>query len=494
MIKELFELIRSMTPTEKRYFRVHTSRKSEETGSSGSNQYRYLDLFDQILSMDRWDEQRLKKDDNPYLAQDKKYLYETILKLMREYRSKRSAQIQVRNMLQDIEYLNEKELYHHAQKLIKRAKKLAQKYEDNIALLQISQMEIMFIARVREKTLTTGQIQQIITEKNHALNRVRDELEYLGSYVLLFKEFLHHRLLTDEDQKQQLRRLISEEIFDESQKPQSIPGLRRFHQAKALYYQLLGEFEESYENFSIVLELWRKHPSYKYEMITAYITDISNFLTACLYSEKHMDSMPGIIKEFDRVEAKTMFHRNMVFEKRSSYILLYAMNSNQIDTGIEFANSYIIKEKALLKTISVKSRINILYNLLCLYLEAGKYKDALELLQMLQPDLDRLPHQVAISICRFHTILQYEIGEDPDKGLDNIRKYLIKNRMLPDDHKEIQINQLVLELYHAYPKDQAEILERIEMLVPETDPHTDQRPVGFEEFARWVDRTRQRLR
>jgi hypothetical protein len=168
--------------------------------------------------MDRWDETALKKDDNPYLAQDKKYLYETILKLMREYRSKRSAQIQVRNMLQDVEYLNEKELYHHAQKLIKKAKKLAQKYEDNLALIQISQLEIMFIARVREKTLTTEQIQQIIIEKNQALNRVEDELEYLGSYVLLFKEFLHNRQLTNENQKQQLRELVSEEIFDESQK------------------------------------------------------------------------------------------------------------------------------------------------------------------------------------------------------------------------------------------------------------------------------------
>jgi hypothetical protein len=107
--------------------------------SPASNQYRYLALFDRILSMDKWDETVLKKDDNPYLAQDKKYLYETILKLMREYRSKRSAQIQVRNMLQDVEYLNEKELYHHAQKLIIKAKKLAQKYEDNIALIQISQ-------------------------------------------------------------------------------------------------------------------------------------------------------------------------------------------------------------------------------------------------------------------------------------------------------------------------------------------------------------------
>jgi hypothetical protein len=170
------------------------------------------------------------------------------------------------------------------------------------------------------------------------------------------------------------------------------------------------------------------------------------------------------------------------------------MNSSQIETGIEFANSYIIKEKALLKTISVKSRINILYNLLCLYLEAGKYKDAMEWLQMLQTDLDRLPHQVAVSICRFHTILQYEIGEDPDKGLESIRKYLIKNRALPDDHKEIQINQLVQALYHAYPKDQLKILEEIEALIPEKDPRSDQRPIGFEEFARWVDRTRQHLR
>jgi hypothetical protein len=62
-------------------------------------------------------------------------------------------------------------------------------------------MEIMFIARVREKTLTTEQIQQIIIEKNQALNRVEDELEYLGSYVLLFKEFLHNRLLTNEGAK-----------------------------------------------------------------------------------------------------------------------------------------------------------------------------------------------------------------------------------------------------------------------------------------------------
>jgi hypothetical protein len=32
MTKDLFELIKAMTPTEKRYFRVQTSKKSEETG------------------------------------------------------------------------------------------------------------------------------------------------------------------------------------------------------------------------------------------------------------------------------------------------------------------------------------------------------------------------------------------------------------------------------------------------------------------------------
>ena len=76
---ELFQLIKSLTPSEKRYFKVNASKN----GDSKSN---YLQLFEAMdAQKDLYDEQHLKaKHSNKsfvkYLSAEKKHLREQIMK------------------------------------------------------------------------------------------------------------------------------------------------------------------------------------------------------------------------------------------------------------------------------------------------------------------------------------------------------------------------------------------------------------------------------
>ena len=75
---KLFELIKSLSQTEKRYFKVGVG------ALGGNNSHQFIELFDCIASMDNYDENELKKALNEgkgakHLAFRKSHLYDTIL-------------------------------------------------------------------------------------------------------------------------------------------------------------------------------------------------------------------------------------------------------------------------------------------------------------------------------------------------------------------------------------------------------------------------------
>ena len=91
----LFQLIQSMSSSEKRYFK----RNALIAKDADAN---YLKLFDALNKMQEYDEAALKK--KPFVkhfASERKYLYEAILRSLRNYCKEESIRTQIFDLLID---------------------------------------------------------------------------------------------------------------------------------------------------------------------------------------------------------------------------------------------------------------------------------------------------------------------------------------------------------------------------------------------------------
>ena len=89
---DLFHLIKAMSKSEKRYFTLDAKK-------SGKEGAKYLSLFQMINGMDEYNEAKLKTKIKKNLSSDKGYLYEAILRSMRDYRSAKSRAAQIKERI-----------------------------------------------------------------------------------------------------------------------------------------------------------------------------------------------------------------------------------------------------------------------------------------------------------------------------------------------------------------------------------------------------------
>ena len=120
----LFDLIQSMTMSEKRFFKISSDRHS----IGGKNNY--LLLFDLIEGMPEYDDDQVRNA--PFVknaSQEKNYLYRIILKSLNAFHASSTTRLKVYDLLSSVEVLKQKGLYEHALKLVVKAQKMAQEHE-----------------------------------------------------------------------------------------------------------------------------------------------------------------------------------------------------------------------------------------------------------------------------------------------------------------------------------------------------------------------------
>lgn len=121
---KLFQLVRSLTKTEKRYFSIYTQLHAKSENND------YLKLFREFERQETLDESRIKQNLAgerllEHYAVTKSYLYDLILKAMRSY-SKHSEDKRVLDLIQDVEFLASKGIFDQALQLLFKAKEMAE--------------------------------------------------------------------------------------------------------------------------------------------------------------------------------------------------------------------------------------------------------------------------------------------------------------------------------------------------------------------------------
>ncbi len=178
---ELFDLIRSLTKSEKRFFKLHSSLQAGDKN--------YLRIFDAIDKQRSYDEEALKKHFSGeqfvrHFPSEKNHLYKLIMKALRAYHSESSISGILKQEIKNIEILYDKALYNECNKALHRAKRIARENERFYYWFELLSWEKMLLEEAYESGEFTKDLDALIEEEREVIEKLRN----LAAYHILYSK------------------------------------------------------------------------------------------------------------------------------------------------------------------------------------------------------------------------------------------------------------------------------------------------------------------
>ncbi|GJM31886.1 MAG: hypothetical protein DHS20C18_08870 [Saprospiraceae bacterium] len=431
---DLYNLIKAMSKSEKRYFTLD----AQKTNRKGS---KYLDLFQAIKDMDIYDEEKLKKKFGVGLPHDKIYLYEAILRSMRDYRSSTSISAQIREMILDSKYLYERGLYEQCQDRLQTARDLARDLDDQLALLEINKEERSLVWQNRKKYYEKD-IDQLANQSRLIRTSFSEEMLYLDLYEDLSKLVMRQFELKDEKEKTNLREKYAEFLEKARGNTISSRAQRRYFQCQALYHQLLGDFDNVYKYYYMVVDWWNANPKYRDEEFYRYIVDISNLLHACSVKGQY-HYLPDLLQTLESSSPKNIHDKGVVFQKVAIYKLMYHINSGDFE-GVDLLLDKIDVGLTQFR-ISKGSKLVLIFNVVCLLFVFEDFKLCISWADRIlkkEKTSSRQDIQRAIRIVQVIAYLEMEMDEELESTIRAYQRYFQKNGLSRDAFEFRMISHL----------------------------------------------------
>ncbi|MCA6364911.1 MAG: hypothetical protein IM638_17905 [Bacteroidetes bacterium] len=173
---ELYELVQSLSKNEKQYFkkyaRIHINSRDNN----------YVVLFDALCKLKVYDEKKLRiqlehTEFVNNLSRVKNYLYELITKSLKSYHSESSNPALVLDLIQRAEILLTKNLVEHSGKLIRRARKIAEKYDLSFYLIDIILWEMIIEIKEIPSHQVSSYYDRKLDELDYHSKLLRDQIE-----------------------------------------------------------------------------------------------------------------------------------------------------------------------------------------------------------------------------------------------------------------------------------------------------------------------------
>lgn len=478
---DLFHLIKAMSKSEKRYFSLD-ARKSGREGS------RYLEIFQAINKMEEYDESKLQKKFPKNLSSDKGYLYEAILRSMRDYQSSKSKSVQIKEKMIDSRYLYERGLYDQSEERLKEARNLVVELEDQFVLLEISK-EQQLIKRGSVKSFSKDYIahlKELNKERKKNLKAVLEEVKYLDLYHQLSLQVLSEYDLKDSESKEALKKQSSLELLNEENIPISSHAEWRYFQCNALYAQLLGDSNKVVHYFSKVVEWWDAHPKFKKEEFHRYVVDVSNLINTCFKSIDYRHRVPELLTKLENENPQNFHEQRIVFQSISLSKLLYFFSKNDL-IG---AKNFVPEIEEGLKKFSSRQDIVLSINICILFFVLKEYDNSFKWSDWTIKTLKTTKRQ---DIQRFIRILNlislYEL-DDFDKLESSFRSFerYFKKQMLQRNSYELTLIKFLKEINNAALLDVKNVFIQFKNYLLELQNQPENRnKIGLEELLLWLE-------
>lgn len=427
---ELFSLIKSLTKSEKRFFKLNSTLQAGEKN--------YLKIFDFIEKQSRYDEEQLKtefKDETfiQHLPSEKNHLYKLILKSLRSYYSEQSVSSILKQEIKNVEVLYNKALYKECSKFVKRAKSLAIEYEKFYYHYELISWEKKLLEEAFESGIFDHNLDELIREETEVIEKLRNLAEYQILYSKINYIFRSGGFTRNEHERKIVNEIADYPLIKGKNTAISTRATTICYYIKGLCSASTRDYEDALINFRKAKTVMDRQPRIRDDiqqryiytlgfLLTCYI-DVHDFVNAesilteldALAGNKSYDSPDSQVRLFTtcNIGRLQLYNRQGDFAKALN--LVPAIEEGLVDFGEK-----INKEKQLLFN----------YNMGYSYFGAGDYHKALKYINTVLNDNEKQLRQDIYSFSRiFNLIIHFELSNHDfiEYDLKSAARFLTKH-------------------------------------------------------------------
>lgn len=440
---ELFDLIKSLSKSEKRFFKLTSSLQSGEKN--------YLKIFDFIDKQPTYDEEELKEFYKGekfinHLPSEKNHLYKLILKSLRGFHSDNSVSAVLKEEIKNVELLYKKSLYKECRKFLLRAKKQAAEHEKFYYWFELISWEKLLIEEDYEQGNFTYDLDKLIQEELDVIERLRNLAEYQMIYSRINYIFRRGGLVTKPEDISAVDEIANHHLIKGKNTALSSRAASICYYIQGLCNATKRDYSTALVKFNRTKFILDNNPKIKGSLAKRYVRTVHNLILANI-SLKNYDKADLLISELESLQSTKGFNTYDVKVKiftciyNSRITVSYRKGSFQstlkiVEEMIEGLNHYgdaLPKEQVLLFS----------YHIAYVYFGAGLYRDALKWVNSILNENEQKLRQDIYSYARiFNLILHYELGNY------DLLEYLMKSttRKIKKNSHTVEVEMSIIRL------------------------------------------------
>lgn len=265
---ELFDLIKSLTKSEKRFFKLHSALQSGEKN--------YLRIFDAIDKQKVYNEEVIKKQFAQetfirHFPSEKNHLYKLILKALRAYHAESSVGGVLKQHINNIEILFGKALYSEATKVLQRAKKAAQEHERFYYWYELLRWEKMLLEEAYQSGNFTNDLDSLIKEEEMVLEKLQNLAAYNVLYAKINYVFRSGGYVRTEEEHAMVEEISDHPLIKGKNTALSNRASTICHYTQGFCYWAKRDWTTSYAKFHRAKEILDKHPQLRKDLPKRYV-------------------------------------------------------------------------------------------------------------------------------------------------------------------------------------------------------------------------------
>ncbi|MES2628891.1 MAG: hypothetical protein V4616_07970 [Bacteroidota bacterium] len=448
---ELFQLVKSLTKSEKRFFKLTSSLQSGEKN--------YIKIFDAIEKQTEYNEEEIKAlfSDETFIKHfpsEKNHLYKLILKSLRSYHADNTAASILKQEIKNIEVLFKKTLFKECGKFLQRAKKIAEDNEKFYYSIDLIDWEKILLEEAYEAGEFTRELNELISEEQNVILCLNNLADYQVLYSKINYIFRLGAFVKSEEERVMVEEIAKDPLIMDSSQALSV-------RAKSICYYVRGfccvafrDLTGAIKNFEKAKEALESNLNVMNDLPNRYVRIINN-LAQVYISNKDYGKVDGLLKLFKDLSTRPAFStadvENLLMFSKNTTELLVLNRQGDYKEGVRKAEDIIKHFRDQNVIISKEKEIILNYIIAYLYFGNGQFKDALQWINKVLNDNENTLRQDIYSYARiFNLIIHFELGNY------DLLEYIIKstNRYLNKKNRDYQVETTLVDYIKKLSKQQ----------------------------------------
>ncbi|WBA43134.1 tetratricopeptide repeat protein [Hymenobacter canadensis] len=486
----VFQLIKSLTRSEKRHFRLSTSR------AGATDDLKFLLLFDALDALDTYDDTlvlaQVPSLRRVQLANLKANLYRQVLSSLRVYHAGQNPDIQLHEQLDYARVLYNKGFYQQALRMLDKVKQAARQAEmPHIVLLALDfekLIESQYITRSlegRAETLTAEATDTVAhLTKMHALSNA--SLRLYGLYL----KAGHARNRTDHEQ---ITAFFRTHLPPHEDQQGNFFEKLYFYQAHVWYHTLDQDFRAGYRYAQKWVDLFEQAPHMKDLQAMLYIKGLHNLL-ASLYNLLYYSKFIQVLRTLEEFAASQTRRSS----PNTEILLFQYLYTNRINAyflegrftaGLDMVPELLEQLERYKPQLDMHRTLVFYYKIASLYFGSGRYEKAIEYLSLIIQHKDQSLREDLQCFARILSLIaHYEAGDDASLDYQIRSVYHFLGKMNDQQPMQVEIFRFLRTVGSIAPQQVREAFAQLrhQLTAIAARPY-ESRPFLYLDIISWLD-------